>query len=191
MTISAPAGHPEAMRRLAIWSVGHSTHPLDALVALLRTHEIDRVADVRTVPRSRRHPHFRTEELARSLPDKGIAYAHIAALGGWRRPAADSANGGWRNRSFQGYADHAGTTAFRGGVDELLALAATARVAMMCSEALWWRCHRRLIADALVVAGHEVRHIGSSGAITEHELTPFAEVSGDRITYPPPAPGGG
>ena len=171
---------------MLVWTIGHSTHAEEAFIALLRAHDIEQLADVRTVPRSRRHPHFGTEHLAQSLPAAGIGYEHLPRLGGWRAAQPDSPNGGWRNVSFRGYADHAMGAEFAAGLASLRELAATRRTAMMCSEALWWRCHRRLIADRLVVGGDTVCHIGSDGRVSEHELTAFAVLGPDRqITYPP------
>lgn len=173
------------MAAMQVWTVGHSTHSTDAFLALLAAHEIARVADIRTVPKSRRHPHFGAEALARSLREGGVAYSYLPRLGGWRRPAADSPNGAWRNRSFRGYADYAMGDEFALGLAELRRLATAERTAMMCSEALWWRCHRRLVADRLVAAGDSVCHISSDGRASEHHLTPFATVdAGAQITYP-------
>ena len=170
---------------MRIWTIGHSTHTLDGFAGLLAAHEIALLGDVRTVPRSRRHPHFGTEELARSLPERGIAYRRFPALGGWRRAAGDSPNGAWRNASFRGYADHTMSGEFREALAMLREAAAERRTAIMCAEALWWRCHRRLIADRLAAAGDTVCHIGSDGRATEHALTAFAEVHADGgITYP-------
>ena len=167
-----------------VWTVGHSTHSLDAFVALLVAHDIARVADIRTVPRSLRHPQFDTDALARSLPERGVAYVHLPRLGGWRHANADSPNGAWRNLSFRGYADYAMGEEFADGLAQLRGIAAEQRTAMMCSEALWWRCHRRLIADRLLVAGDTVCHISSGGRVSEHQLTPFATVQPDGlITY--------
>lgn len=149
---------------MKVWTVGHSTHPLDAFVALLAAHDIAQVADVRTVPRSRRHPHFDTDALARSLPERGVAYAHLPRLGGWRHAKSDSPNGAWRNPSFRGYADYAMGSEFADGLVQLRGMAAERRTAMMCSEALWWRCHRRLVADRLLVAGDCVCHTAQPGA---------------------------
>lgn len=179
-----------------MWTVGHSTHALDEFTDLLRRHEIELVADVRTVPKSKRHPHFQSETLGKSLPGAGIGYVHLPALGGWRRPLPASPNGAWRNRSFQGYADYAMSEEFAASLDELRELAADRRTAVMCAEALWWRCHRRLIADRLVAAGQTVCHIGSDGRAAAHRLTPFAIADeGGLVTYPPepqraPAPAG-
>jgi uncharacterized protein (DUF488 family) len=169
---------------MRVWTVGHSTQPLDALVALLAAHDVTQVADIRTVPRSRRHPQFDTDALARSLPERGVAYAHLPRLGGWRRASADSPNTAWRNLSFRGYADYAMSSDFADGLAELRGMAAERRTAMMCSEALWWRCHRRLVADRLLAAGDCVWHIGADGRVTAHKLTPFATVKPDGlITY--------
>jgi uncharacterized protein (DUF488 family) len=169
---------------MLVWTVGHSSHPFDAFMALLVAHGIAQVADIRTVPKSRRHPHFHTDELARSLPEREVAYAHLPRLGGWRRAEADSPNGAWRNPSFRGYADYATGEEFARGLAELRQLAAARRTAAMCSEALWWRCHRRFVADRLVAAGDSVCHIGSDGRASAHELTPFATVQPDgQITY--------
>jgi uncharacterized protein (DUF488 family) len=175
---------------MRVWTIGHSTHPFDAFTALLDAHGIAHVADVRTVPRSRRHPQFQTAALAQELPARGIGYTHLADLGGWRRTDPASPNDGWRNLSFRGYADYALSDEFADGLAQLRALAAASRTAMMCSEALWWRCHRRLIADHLVVAVDTVCHIDSTGRVSAHVLTPFAAVDRDgRITYPAPPDG--
>jgi uncharacterized protein (DUF488 family) len=169
---------------MKVWTVGHSTHPLDAFVALLIAHDIAQVADIRTVPRSRRHPHFDSDALARSLPERGVAYVHLSSLGGWRDANSDSPNGAWRNLSFRGYADYAMGEEFADGLAQLRGVAADRRTAMMCSEALWWRCHRRLVADRLLAAGDCVFHIGSAGRVSAHQLTSFATVAPDgQITY--------
>jgi uncharacterized protein (DUF488 family) len=168
-----------------LWTIGHSTHTLDAFVALLRAHEIEAVADIRTVPRSRRHPHFRTEALATELPARDIAYEHLARLGGWRHASGTSPNTAWRNDSFRGYADHMLTDEFHAGFAELTEVARRRRTAMMCSEALWWRCHRRLVADHAVAHRYRVLHIGSDARATAHVLTAFAHVDADgTVTYP-------
>jgi uncharacterized protein (DUF488 family) len=130
-------------------------------------------------------PWFWGTALAESLPDAGIAYEHFPDLGGFRRPRPDSPNGGWRVAAFQGYADNMDSDSFRAALARLEALAAERRVAVMCAEAQWTRCHRRLVSDALVVRGWEVLHIRSSGAVERHALTPFAVVEGDRLRYPP------
>jgi uncharacterized protein (DUF488 family) len=145
-----------------------------------------RLADIRTVPKSRRQPHFDTTALAFSLPAAGIDYLHLARLGGFRRPGQNSPNKGWRNLSFRGYADYALTEEFAAGLAELRDFACAKPTAMMCSEAVWWRCHRRLVSDRLVVGGDMVWHIGSTGRALAHQLTRFAVVGPDgQITYPP------
>lgn len=167
-----------------IHTIGHSTRTLAELVGLLRAHDVTLLADVRTRPGSRRLPHFDREVLERELPAAGIAYRHVRELGGLRRPRPDSPNLAWRNQSFRGYADHMQTDEFRQALDGLIELAATRSVAIMCAEAVPWRCHRSLVADALLVRGHAVRHIVGEGPAKPHSLTSFAYVERDRITYP-------
>jgi uncharacterized protein (DUF488 family) len=168
------------------FTVGHSTHPLDAFLALLSPHGVEMVVDVRLTPRSRRHPQFNLEALAAELPEHGVEYRHLPALGGRRRPRHDSPNGGWEHEAFRGYADYALTGEFAAGLEELLALAGGRATAVMCAEALWWRCHRRLIADRLTVLGWIVCHIDAAGGLTEHELPPFAVAQPDKtVRYPP------
>jgi len=151
----------------------------------LRAHGITAIADVRTVPKSRRHPHFAGESLARELPARGLEYQHFRGLGGLRKPRRDSRNGGWRHDSFRGYADHMESAEFIGALESLLAWAAGDRVvAVMCAEAKWWQCHRQLIADALVAHGIEVRHVMSVREPPRHQLTSFARVDGARVYYP-------
>jgi uncharacterized protein (DUF488 family) len=168
-----------------IFTVGHSTHALDEFVELLRRNGIGSLVDVRAYPRSRRHPHFNTESLAFELPGEGISYVHEQALGGRRSPVPGSVNGGWREEQFQGYADHMATPEFSEALARVEELARSSPTALMCAEGLWWRCHRRLTSDALLVRGWRVLHIGPDGATSEHELTPFAVVSDDHLTYPP------
>ena len=167
------------------FTVGHSTHPLEEFVRIVRAHGVDRIVDVRTVPKSRHNPQFAEEELARSLPVHGIDYRRIPSLGGLRHPAKDSPNGAWRNPSFRGYADHMQTPEFAGGLEQLLEFGAPSTVAIMCAEAVPWRCHRSLIGDALIVRGVAVDDILSATVVRAHALTPFAVVTGSRITYPP------
>jgi uncharacterized protein (DUF488 family) len=170
---------------MTVWSLGHSTLTLDGLVALLASHGITQLADIRAVPRSSRHPQFHADALARSLPRRDVGYVHLRRLGGWRRPTADSPNTAWRNLSFRGYADYALSDEFRQGLEQLRGLAAEQPTAMMCSEAVWWRCHRRLVADRLVATGDDVWHIDRSGSASAHVMTPFAQVGADgRVTYP-------
>jgi uncharacterized protein (DUF488 family) len=170
---------------MKIWTVGHSTHSFDAFTGLLAAQGITLLADIRTVPKSRRHPHFHTDALAQNLPARGVGYVHLPRLGGFRRAATDSPNRAWRNESFRGYADYAMGDEFAEGLAQLRELATARPTAIMCSEALWWRCHRRLVADRLVVAGDTVCHISSDGRASAHKLTSFAKVGSDgQVTYP-------
>jgi uncharacterized protein (DUF488 family) len=170
-----------------LYTVGHSTRSLDELLHLLRARDVGVLADVRRFPRSPRNPQFNDEHLARSLPEVGVSYAWLAPLGGRRRSRAESlANAGWRNPSFRAYADHMLTDEFEQGLAELLRLARRAPVAMMCSEALPWRCHRSLIADVLTARGFAVCHIRSLRRAELHRLSSFACINGHRVTYPPP-----
>ncbi|HZT76784.1 MAG TPA: DUF488 domain-containing protein [Vicinamibacterales bacterium] len=170
---------------MTVFTIGHSTRTLDDFVALLRVHHVTQLADVRRVPKSRRHPHFAADALARSLPPLGIAYRHFPALGGLRKPRKDSPNTAWRHGSFRGYADYMATDEFKLGVNELVAWAAAALTAVMCAEAVWWQCHRQLIADALVARGLDVRHILSAASAPAHRLTDFARVDASGgVTYP-------
>jgi uncharacterized protein (DUF488 family) len=168
-----------------IFTVGHSTHPLDEFVSLLRRNGVVSLVDVRAYPRSRRMPHFNTESLAIELPVEGISYVHERALGGRRSPVPGSPNGGWREKQFQGYADHMATPEFAEALARVEELARSGATALMCAEGLWWRCHRRLTSDALLVRGWRVLHIAPDGGTSEHELTPFAVAFDDRLTYPP------
>jgi uncharacterized protein (DUF488 family) len=170
---------------MRIHTIGHSTHGLDRLIALLREHDVGRVADVRAHPGSRRLPQFNRSTLADGLAGADIDYVHIPQLGGRRRPLPDSPNAGWRVDAFRGYADHMASAEFADGVAALEAQARDRPVAVMCAEGLWWRCHRRLVADALVIRGWEVVHIAPDGAASPHELTEFAVVDGTSVTYPP------
>jgi uncharacterized protein (DUF488 family) len=174
-----------------IYTVGHSTRSLDELVDMLKAHAVAGVADVRRFAGSRRLPHFNAENLAVELPTRGLAYLPCPMLGGRRKPAPDSINLGWRNESFRAYADYMQTPAFAGALERLLDAAGKTPLAMMCAEAVPWRCHRSLIADALVVRGWTVLDIMSAMKATPHKLTPFARVSETRITYPQEEPAGG
>ena len=167
-----------------LWTIGHSTRSFDDFLALLRAWRIETLADVRTVPRSRRHPHFNTDALASTLPQKGIAYVHIPDLGGFRKPRDDSPNTAWQNESFRGYADYMQTPAFESALRDLIALAGKSRVAITCSEAVPWRCHRSLIADALVAYCCDVFHIMSGTKANPHTITKFARIEDNRVTYP-------
>jgi uncharacterized protein (DUF488 family) len=169
---------------LAIYTIGHSTHTEDAFLALLTAHSIRAVADIRTIPRSRRHPHFSRDVMQEWLAGRGIEYRHFPALGGLRRPRPDSINTAVRHASFRGYADHMQTPEFQEGVAALEAFAVDRLTTVMCAEALWWQCHRRFLADALFVRNVKVQHIMSSAAAKPHELSAFAQVHGGRVTYP-------
>jgi uncharacterized protein (DUF488 family) len=168
---------------MRIFTVGHSTHPLDELVALVAGHGVRCIADVRRHPGSRRLPQFGLDALERDLPAHGIEYRHLPALGGRRRPRPDSPNTAWRNASFRGYADHIGSTEFSAGLDELLELSAQMRTALMCAEAVWWRCHRALIADVLCVRGIEVVHILDTQHCVTHPYTSAARIVEGRLSY--------
>lgn len=172
---------------IKVFTIGHSTRMLEELLALLQANDVTRLVDVRTMPRSRRNPQFNIETLAEDLHAQGLGYEHLAALGGLRKTRADSPNTGWRNASFRGYADYMQTEAFADGLQSLLERAARERIAIMCAEAVPWRCHRSLIADALVVRGVAVEHILSGERRMPHTLTRFAVVDGERIVYPPAA----
>lgn len=167
-----------------VLTIGHSTHPIDVFIGLLQAHGAASLVDVRTVPRSRHNPQFNTEALAQSLAEAGLGYVHAPGLGGLRRARADSPNGGWRNASFRGYADYMQTAEFARSLGEVIDLAQSHRIVLMCAEAVPWRCHRSLIADALLLRGFRVEHILSATRRQLHTLTPFARVSGGTITYP-------
>ena len=168
-------------------TIGHSTKAIEEFVLLLKTHGIERLVDVRTVPRSRHNPQFDTRALSRHLKAANVIYVHQPELGGLRKPEKDSANTGWRNTSFRGYADYMQTETFRAALQTLMKGARNAPTAIMCAEAVPWRCHRSLIADALVSRGWSVRHIMTKTKADQHRMTPFAVVEQDRITYPPAA----
>jgi uncharacterized protein (DUF488 family) len=172
-----------------VYTIGHSTRSAEDLLALLRQAEVELVADVRAFPSSRRHPQFNRAELAKWLPEAGTGYAHMPGLGGRRKPAADSPNGGWREAAFRGYADYMGSVEFRRALAELEDAARERPTAVMCAEAVWWRCHRRLIADALTARGWRVEHLGLGQPPPTHELPDFAIVEQDgTVTYPPRQP---
>ena len=170
--------------RRAVFTIGHSTRSVEEFIALLLAHGIELVVDVRTVPRSRRNPQFNRETLPHSLQAAGIDYEHAAALGGFRRPDRKSANTGWRNTSFRGYADYMQTAAFATAIETLTGRAERQRLAVMCAEAVPWRCHRSLIADALVARGTRVEEIISTNRTQPHAMTSFAHVEGTAVTYP-------
>jgi uncharacterized protein (DUF488 family) len=169
-----------------LWTIGHSTRPSDEFLALLKAHHIQQLVDVRTIPRSCHNPQFNQETLSRSLNDNGIAYTHRPQLGGLRKPKPDSINTGWRNASFRGYADYMQTDEFWRELEELIADSRLQPTSIMCAEAVPWRCHRSLVADALVSRGWEVRHIMSEAKADQHQLTSFAVVKNGRLRYPKP-----
>jgi uncharacterized protein (DUF488 family) len=165
-------------------TIGHSNRTAEALVEMLRGHEVELLVDVRAMPRSRHNPQFNRENLAPALAAAGIDYRHMPGLGGLRHPRKDSVNTGWRNQSFRGYADYMQTPEFEENLKDLLEQAGRRRSAAMCAEAVPWRCHRSLIADAVLVRGIPVEHIISAGQAEPHKLTSFAKVEGVRVTYP-------
>ena len=169
---------------MTIFTIGHSTRPIEEFIRLLHAHGVQRLVDVRTVPKSRHNPQFGQEQLSASLEGAGIQYTHMRGLGGLRHARPDSANTGWRNASFRGYADYMQTPEFQDSLKHLIDLAKEERVAVMCAEAVPWRCHRSLIADALIARGVEAREIASLTTTRVHTLTPFARVDGTHVTYP-------
>ena len=169
-----------------LYSIGHSTRSLEDLFHLLRMFHIACLADVRTIPRSRHTPQFNRDALKAALPDAGLRYVHLPRLGGLRQSrGSESPNGGWRSAGFQGFADHMQTEEFARGLDELWDLAGQCRTAIMCAEALYWRCHRALIGDAFMVRGGTVSHILSDRKVKDHRMPSFAVGLEGRITYPP------
>jgi uncharacterized protein (DUF488 family) len=174
---------------MRIYTIGHSTRSFDELVEALRSFGVRTLVDIRTVPRSRHVPQFNAESLRRTLPNRRIRYRHMKALGGLRKPRADSTNTAWRNAGFRGFADYMETPEFADALDQLRAVSREAGpVAIMCAEAVPWRCHRSLVADALVAHGDEVVDIMGPGKGNEHKLTPWGRVEGTRVTYPGPPP---
>lgn len=169
----------------AVFTVGHSTLPIEAFIALLQAYGIRQLVDIRTIPASRHNPQYMGGALAASLAANDIGYLHLAALGGLRHARKDSPNAGWRNAGFRGYADYMQTDAFREALEDLIGMGQKSRTAIMCAEAVPWRCHRSLVADALGVRGVPVVEILSASDWRMHSLTPFARVEGTSITYPP------
>jgi uncharacterized protein (DUF488 family) len=174
---------------LAVYTIGHSTRPIDEFVRLLKSHGVQKLVDVRTIPRSRHNPQFNREELSGAMHASHIHYTHMPGLGGLRHPRSDSINTGWCNASFRGYADYMQTPEFQSNLNDLIELAKQDRVAVMCAEAVPWRCHRSLIADALLARGIEVREISSVTTARPHRLTPWAQLNGTQVTYPAEAEG--
>ena len=167
-----------------VLAIGHSTRTLEEFVCLLQAHDVTRVVDVRTVPRSRHNPQFNKDSLSDSLKKAGLQYVHMPGLGGLRHPKRDSLNLGWRNASFRGYADYMQSPAFAESLEELIQLANKGRIALMCAEAVPWRCHRSLIADALAVRNIRTEDIMNATRRRIHTLTPFAKACGTAVTYP-------
>ena len=172
------------MTPLTIFTIGHSTRPINEFIRLLKAHGVQRVVDVRRIPRSRHNPQFNREQLSPALHRRKIHYRHAPGLGGLRRSRPDSANAGWRNASFRGYADYMQTAAFDDSLKGCIDLAKQERVVLMCAEAVPWRCHRSLIADALLARGINAREITSRIRTRPHSLTSFARVKGTHVTYP-------
>ncbi len=189
-----PDGRSDCVRRssrqnlghlsVVILTIGHSTHALENFLEILRAHGVTRLVDIRTIPRSRRNPQFNQDLLSESLKHSAIDYVLIKQLGGLRHPKADSSNMGWRNSSFRGFADYMQTQEFATGLDQLIGLAQNSQAAIMCAEVLPWRCHRWLIADALLVRGVQVEHIMTIKTRTKHSMTKFALVKDSQVTYP-------
>lgn len=169
---------------MVIFTIGHSTRTAEQFIELLKVNKITTLVDIRTIPKSRHNPQFNLEDLKQSLENGGIKYIHLIELGGLRHLKKDSINTAWKNLSFRGFADYMQTSEFAAGIDRLLDLTTRDQVAIMCAEAVPWRCHRSLIADALLVRNVAVRDILSEKSIQPHKLTPWAKVNGKEITYP-------
>jgi len=172
------------LKPTVVLTIGHSTRALDKFIGLLQAHAVSRVVDVRTVPRSRHNPQFNQDSLPDSLKKAGLGYVHLPGLGGLRHAKRDSINVGWRNASFRGYADYMQTPEFERGLEELIQLAKQEQIAIMCAEALPWRCHRSLIEDALTVRGIRTEDVITLKRRRVHTLTAFAKVQGKSVTYP-------
>ncbi len=167
-----------------IFTIGHSTHPIEEFVEILNTHGIEFVVDVRTIPKSRHNPQFNSDTLAASLHDRAIGYEHMPGLGGLRHAKKDSVNTAWENASFRGFADYMQTEEFEAGLMQLIDIAGKQKTVIMCAEAVPWRCHRSLIGDALLARGLIVMDIMSKTSAKAHTMTPWAHVMGTTITYP-------
>jgi uncharacterized protein (DUF488 family) len=174
------------MTQGTIYTIGHSTRPIDEFMTMLRSFDIRKLIDVRTIPRSKHNPQFGQESLSASLKQRRVVYRHMPGLGGLRRPSKDSVNTGWRNASFRGYADYMQTPEFDRHLKELIDEAQGTRLAIMCAEAVPWRCHRSLIADALTARGFTVRHIMKSDGDSLHKINPMARIEKSRLYYPDP-----
>jgi uncharacterized protein (DUF488 family) len=174
-------------KKVVIFTIGHSTRPVSEFIEILRAFGIEKVVDVRTIPRSRHNPQFSGDALRESLKEAGIGYIHMKGLGGLRHALKDSPNTGWRNAAFRGFADYMQAEEFEESLVKLIETAAKRTTVIMCAEAVPWRCHRSLIGDALFVRGVDVRHIMSARSAKDHTLTPWAKARGNKITYPPEA----
>jgi uncharacterized protein (DUF488 family) len=184
-TMNAQPSGRCAVNTELVCTIGHSNRSIEEFMDLLRQNDIQCVLDIRTVPKSRHNPQFGQDVLPASLAEAGIAYRHVAGLGGLRHPRKDSPNNAWHNTSFRGYADYMQTAEFAENVEAVVDLARTTRCVLMCAESVPWRCHRSMVADALTVRGVRVEHIINKQKRRAHALTPFARVDGTRITYPP------
>lgn len=171
-------------KKLVVYTIGHSTHPLELFIKLLKNNGVTQLVDIRTVPRSRHNPQYEQTALEKSLPEAGIDYLYMKDLGGLRPKVKDSINMGWHNESFRNYADYMQTPEFAAAVEKLIKLASKAPTAIMCAEAVPWRCHRSLVGDALLVRGVNVEDIMSLTSTKPHALTSFAIAHGTEITYP-------
>ena len=169
-----------------LFTIGHSNRSIDAFIELLKDHDVEEIVDVRSVPKSRYCPQFNSDSLSESLRQAQIRYTHIEKLGGLRHTKKDSINLGWRNTSFRGFADYMATPEFSEGIDALMRIAPARKTAIMCAEAVPWRCHRSLIADAMIEKRWDVRDIMTSKAPRQHQLTPFLKVVNGQLTYPAP-----
>ena len=167
-----------------VQTIGHSTRTLDEFIALLKAHAVTLVVDVRTIPRSRHNPQFNENSLPESLKKAGIGYVHMAGLGGLRHAKHNSVNTGWRNTSFRGYADYMQTPEFEQAIAELIRLLKEKTTVYCCTEAVFWRCHRQLVSDALLARGYRIGHIFSATKVEEHSFTKFVQAEGTTLTYP-------
>ncbi len=172
-------------RKTVVFTIGHSTRPVSEFIEIIRTYQIMKLVDIRTIPKSRHNPQFNRDALRESLKASKIGYLHMKGLGGLRHALKDSPNMGWINASFRGFADYMQTSEFEENLEELIEMAKKRPVVIMCGEAVPWRCHRSLVGDALSVRGIQVRHIMSARSSRDHSLTPWAKVKGRKITYPP------
>jgi len=175
-------------RKTVVFTIGHSTRPVSEFIEIIRAYGIKKVVDIRTIPKSRHNPQFNTDTLRESLKAAKIGYLHMKGLGGLRHALKESPNMGWRNASFRGFADYMQTEEFKENLERLIEGSEKRPTVIMCAETVPWRCHRSLIGDALFVRGVQVRHIMTAGSSRDHTLTPWAKVTGRKITYPPISP---